>query len=506
MTVTAVAKQDVARGAGVVALSRLGALIEVVTQPVYTWLFGIPTYGLYTALWSAVNLVSNCVDFGFTGALQRVVPQADDETRAHCALKLALIIGVVPSLLVASLVTLAAEPLAHFFNAAPADRPQLVLGIALFAWALPLWTFIEIATAGLRARRAFGPEVRLRVFWEQIVRLALAVAMFAIGMRTLGLLVAHLGSLFVTAALSLRLIGRYYDFSMLLRAPVDRAVLRDLMISGISILPSSIVRRIFQDLPPVLLNVALPGSGGATAAGLYGIARKVSSVPQIIRLTFMYVMAPLASAQAVRDRSAVQPLYAFATRLSTVLVLPLSIALILLGDQILQLFAPEAAAAQPILVALVIGRTVESIVGPAGPVLETIGHRALPLVNSLVGLGVWAMLALMLVPSHDGFGMAVAVSAGWTAAALLALIELRITDRLDAFSKRLWIGLGISAATGAVMWFVDRIVAPLGDRVEAAAVLAIFFPAIWLGLRYGLSRTDREALGPIARRLRIHED
>jgi O-antigen/teichoic acid export membrane protein len=52
-----------------------------VAQPIYTWLFGLATYGLYFALWGAVNLLSNIVDLSMTSALQRIVPAEDEETR-----------------------------------------------------------------------------------------------------------------------------------------------------------------------------------------------------------------------------------------------------------------------------------------------------------------------------------------------------------------------------------------------------------------------------------------
>jgi O-antigen/teichoic acid export membrane protein len=497
----AIAKQDVARGAGTVLLSRLGALIEIVTQPAFTWLFGLPTYGIYIMLWSAVSFVSNTVDLGFTGALQRIVPQADDETRAHSTLKLALIVGVLPSLLTALLVTLAAGPISRQINAAPQDQAELALVVAMFAWALPLWTFIEIATAALRARRVFGPEVRLRIFWEQVVRLVLALAAFAIGLRTLGLFVAHLGSLLVTAALSLRLIARYYDLELLRSAPLDRAMLRRLLGIGTALSPAYMARRLYSDLPTVLLNFMLPGAAGASASGLYGIAHKIATAPQIVRQTFLYVMAPLASAQARHDRSAVQPLYAFATRLSTMLVIPLSATIVLLGEPILALFAPEARAALPILVVLILARTAETCVGPASPILDVMGHRRWILLNAFSGVAIWLVIAFLAVPRWGSIGMATSVGIGLVTAALLALVELRIVDRLDALSKRLWIGLAVSAATVAVMWRADHLAEPYGHVVETVVVLLLFPPALWLGLRFGLSRSDREALQPYARRL-----
>jgi O-antigen/teichoic acid export membrane protein len=46
-----------------------------------------------------------------------------------------------------------------------------------------------------------------------------------------------------------------------------------------------------------------------------------------------------------------------------------------------------------------------------------IGHRILPLVNSLIGLAAWAGLAWWLTPLMGGSGMAIAVSVGVVIAA-----------------------------------------------------------------------------------------
>src|SRR3546814_20539244 len=86
--------------------------------------------------------------------------------------------------------------------------------------------------------------------------------------------------------------------------------------SGGSVLPANIIARLFGDAPPVVINFMIPGGAGAAAAGLYGIARKLSSIPQLVRMAFSYVMGPLASAQARPDRREIQHLFAFATRLS----------------------------------------------------------------------------------------------------------------------------------------------------------------------------------------------
>lgn len=492
----AVSNREVARGAGLAALSRLGALIELVAQPAYTWMFGLATYGVYTVLWAAVNILENIVDLSMTQALQRVVPAARDEAEAHAAVQFALLVSVIPACLAAIGISLSADMIAALVSAAPEDRAQLPLAIALFAWALPLWTFVEVATSAARARRAFGPEIRLRIFWEQLARLGFAVALFGIGVQSLGLLLAHLASLLLTAILSARLLARYYDVRLLLTAPARPALRRELLASGFALLPSAISRRLFNDLPAILLNMAFPGTRGATAAGLFGIARKVASLPLIVRQAFQYVLAPLSSAQARHDRAGIQAIYGFSTRISVVFVVPLAALLMLLAPDILSLFAPEAAAALPVLLVLVLGRAGEAIVGPATPVVEMTGHRILPLVNSLLGLAVWALLGAWMVPVMGATGMAWAVTAGTVLIAWAATIELRWSDGLVAFDAVALRALAAALGASCLLWVAGNLAEPLGAPVRAGLLFVLFWPLLWATLRFGLPVSDRAALRP----------
>lgn len=497
-----VTRQDVARGAGLALVARAGVLIELVAQPIYTLLFGIATYGLYAVLWAAVNIAENVVDLSMTSALQRIVP-TETEHGAHAAVKFALIVTVIPATLIAIAVAGTAQPLAALLSSAPADRDDLALAIALFAFALPLWTFVEVATSAVRARRAFGPEIRLRLFWEQMARLVFAVALYAAGFRLLGLVVAHLASLLLVAGLSVGLLGRYFDLRLMLRAPIAPAMRRALLASGFSILPTSITQRLFNDLPTVILNVILPGASGATAAGLFTIARKISSIPLIVRQAFQYVLAPLAAAQSARDRVAIGPLYRFATRASVAFVVPIGGLLILTGADILSAFGPSAAAALPMLVILVAGRTSEAMVGPATPIVEMIGHRGLPVFNALLGLAVWAALGWALVPTMGGTGMAIAVAVGTVVIAVAAAIELRASDGLSAFDAKLAIGLGVAVAGLAAMTAIGMGLAPYGARPRAVALLLLCPLVTWGALRLGLTRSERGALGRAGRWARL---
>jgi O-antigen/teichoic acid export membrane protein len=496
----AVTRGDVARGAGLAGLSRAGALIEALAQPLFTWLFGLPTYGLYVVLWAAINLAENIVDLSMTAALQRVVPTAGGEDRAHGAVKLALLIAVVPASLIALLVTLNAQSVASLLSAAPADRATLPLAISIFVWALPLWAFVEVATSAARARRAFGPEIRLRIFWEQIARILFALLFFGLGMQSIGLMVAHLCSLVLTACLCVPLLGRYYDLRLLLRAPIDRALAKDLLGTGLALLPSSLSRRLLIDAPPLVLNMMLPGARGATAAGLFEIARKIATIPLIVRQAFHYVMAPLSSAQARADRTALEPLYRFACRVSTALVVPLAGLIVFAGADILSVYRPEAAAALPLLYILVAARGIEAILGPATPIVEMTGHRGLPVLNSVAAACLWGALTAWLVPERGALGMAIATAAATLLAVAAATVELRITEHLVFFDRRLGFALAIALGGVTLMALAEHLT---GGPARFASVLLLWAATSWTALRYGLVRSDREALGGLATKLRL---
>lgn len=495
-----VSRGDVAKGAGLAGVARLGALIEALAQPLYTWLFGLATYGLYVVLWGAINLISNLVDFAMTSALQRAVPAAQDEERAHALVRTALLVAVIPATIVAALVAVNADAVAAILSAAPEDRASLPQAIRIFIWALPLWTFVEVATSAARARRAFGPEIRLRIFYEQVVRILFAIVFFTAGLDHIGLMAAHLCSLIVTALLCLPLLKRYYKPKLLLSARMPRRAALGLVGTGLALLPSTLSQRLLIDAPPVILNLMLPGTRGATAAGLFEIARKISTIPLIVRQAFQYVMAPLSSAQAQAGRATLAPLYRFAARVSTALVVPLAGLLIFGGRDILSLYRPEAQAALALLYTLVAARAVEAIAGPAAPIVEMTGHRGLPLLNSLIGAAVLAVLAAWLAPAHGALGMAIAVAAATLCVTYAAVAELWIADRLSPFDSWLLRGLAVALLGVALMALAEQF---SGGPSRFAAVLAIWAATSWCALRYGLAEDDRAALGGVARKLRL---
>ncbi|WP_033073974.1 lipopolysaccharide biosynthesis protein [Sphingopyxis sp. MWB1] len=499
-----ITSRHVARGLGTTVLARLGAVVEIVAQPLYVLMFGLAGYGLYSVLWAAVNLIENIFDLGMTSAMQRTVPRSASDADAAAALRTALFFGVGPCLIVAGAIAYFAADLAPLLNVAQQDQPLLIPAIRIFVWALPLWAFVEIATSAMRARMAFGPEIRLRILWEQILRLVFAVLFYFAGLGLTGLLLAHLCSLGVTALLSLRMLGRYYSLSAMLRTPRGNPVARHTFWAGLSVLPSNIIARLFGDAPTLILNMLLPGAAGAKAAGLFTIARKLSSVVQLVRIAFTYVMAPLAASAESTERKQVAEIYAYATRLITAIALPLAAVLAAGSAPLLGLFGPEAHIAQAALIILLFARAGEAVLGISVPVLQSVAALHHQLTASLFGVGAALAVGALAVGHLDPLtGVTLAMACGLIVMAAIPALLLLATEKLMPFDHDFAAvalrGGAITLCGGAAALGASH----LPDAAALPLITLIALIAIWSSMRFALPHADRASLGKTGRRLHL---
>lgn len=500
----AVTSRSVARGLGTTVLARLGAVVEIVAQPLYVLMFGLAGYGLYAVLWATINLLENIFDTGMTSAMQRTVPQSASDAEAAVALRTAMIFGVGPCLVIAALIALFAADLGPLLNVAEKDRALVTPAIQIFVWALPLWAFVEIATSALRARMVFGAEIRLRIVWEQVIRLVFAGAFFALGFGLKGLFIAHLCSLAITAVLCVRLLAKYYSFADLWRGPWVTETARNTFWAGLSILPSNIIARLFGDAPALILNLLLPGAAGAAAAGLFTIARKLSSVVQLVRIAFVYVMAPLAASAEREDRTQVADIYAYATRLISAITLPLAAVLAAGSASLLGLFGPQAQDAQAALVILLFARAAEAVLGIAAPVLQVVAAFSQQLTASIFGVAIAVGAGWLIVGHLDPLtGVTLATAIGVVVMAGIPMLQLAITEKLHPFDAQFPAvairAVAITLAAGALTLLADR----LPDLFSLPLIVLIAGASVWLAMRFTLPLADRASLGKTGRRLRL---
>lgn len=492
-------RKRVASGAGIVFLGRLGAVVEAVAIFTFTWLYGASTFGLFAVLWSLLVIATPIADFAMTLTLQRFVPKGTDD-EAHEAIGFALKWSFLLATLIAAVASYSAPYIAGKINADISDAEHLSDVIRFYVWILPFWVLVEVGTAAIRARRTFGPEIRVRILYEQGMRLVAGVAFAMLGWMTYGLFLAHMLAVFFAALLAMRLIAKQLDFKKVLLAPMRGKLPKAMLHYAKPMAPAYMIKSLFSEMPVIFLNQFLPGAAGAAASGYYKIARQVTSVLQMVGQTFEYVMAPLAAEKDGQDdREGLREMFSFVVRISTVVALPFTVALILARFDILSLLKPEFAAAAPAIIALSVARMFEVLAGPSTALIEILGHRLLPIINTLAGLAVMTSFSAYLIPLYGITGGAIAAGLAINTTAILAFVESIILFKMRPYDSRLIKPLIIVLFFSITLLFLDRYVNDYPPPVGVISSLSGFFLTLYMTVRYGLSSSDASALGAFGR-------
>jgi O-antigen/teichoic acid export membrane protein len=330
-----------------------------------------------------------------------------------------------------------------------------------------------------------------------------AAILYLAGFGLTGLFIAHLASLSVTVLLSIRLLARHYRLDLLFADGDEPLLTGQTIKAGISVLPANMVSRLFGDAPPILLNILLPGAGGARAAALYTIARKLSSLIQTVRIAFSYVLAPLASSASRQDASHVRALYAYSTRLITAIVIPLVFALSAGIRPILEFFGNGAEIAYGACLILISARGIEGVLGSAVPIFQVVSDYRRQLAPSLIGLAAAVALGAVLVPLSPLSGMAASVSAGLLLAAAIPMLMLQrhqdIHPFRDGFARTALRAIAVGVPVAALAWSATLL--PRGAAL--AVILVVALGGLWCTGRFALAEADRKTLGKTGRALRL---
>lgn len=507
-------KAVMARGAGLALLGRSGALIELVSFFLFTQMYGSQTFGLFMTLWGLVQGLAIISDFGMTMALQRFIPGTADAVSAGRVLKYAVNTSLAISCLVGIAMAAFAPALAGVINANEADSEHLVLIIQLYALAVPLWSMIEVATGAIRARSIFGPEVKVRIFYEQGFRLVFGVLFWVIGFVSLGLFVSHLIGLAVTAVFAFRLVHKHYGLQHLIaRTGLGASLGKEMVFYSSSMMLPNFAKKWHSWLPVIFLNVMLPGARGAEAAGVYAAARKLVSVLNVFRESFEYVLAPLAAANSgLEERAKLREMLAFATRVSVAAFIPMATLVICYRHELLRQSGSEFVAGAGALLILVIGRSLEVTWGPSTSILAMIGKYRIPFLNAAAGVIATALLAYFLIPRPELFGgglrgsmiaAAIAAAGGINVSAILGFLEVRYIYGLKPYDRRLLRPIGTALALSAVMATIYTATDGMWRAGYFALGIVILLLALIVLVRVGFTREDAQLIVPrkLARRM-----
>lgn len=489
-------QQTIAKNAGIAFLGQSAAVVEALGLLVFTWLYSTAVVGLFFTLWAALKVLTAVTEFAMTTSQQRYTPASGTPAGSAKVFKTALSVSLLTSILGALLIVFFAPGIASYFESGAIPEQTFVDIIRIYAWALPFWTMVEVVTASVRAQQKFGPEIRVRIFYEQGIRLVAGVAFFFLGFEVFGLFYAHLVSIVIAGLLALKLAGRFYDWREVRKAHIDEAFLRDFLSFSTFMMPANFIKKMFIVGSVIIVNKAL----GAEAAAIYGLGRHISSVLQVVHLSFEYVMAPFASLKnALAKKRELEEIYAFTTRIIAALVMPFGVLLIYISRDILTVFRPDYAAATGVIIILTAGRITEALMGTSAAMVEMLGHRIFPFLNNAIGLAVLFILQYYLKVDYGVYGIAIATAVGFNVISALSLAEAYSFYGLSPYTRATIRPFMVSFALSAFMGIAFVIADLLPHYIHFTFSLVCIYFAIMVLVRYGLSEADAASLGRIGR-------
>ena len=323
-----------------------------------------------------------------------------------------------------------------------------------------------------------------------MIRLLVVVSLFFAGWSTRALYIGHLISLGATCLLCVRLLAKNFELRLMFKGPLVDDMFHATLKAGLAVLPTNIALRIFGDGPAIALNAILPGASGAVATSLYIVARKISSLVQLVRTAFAYVLAPLASALSKDGKEKVSSIYGFSTRVLVTLALPLAAVLGAMGPTILPVFGPGVEQALIAVWILLASRAFEAVCGAAAPIQQVVSAHRHQLVGSITGVVLAFVIGGYFTPQYGLNAMAWAVAIGLAAASAIPMIQLNLHDDLHPFERPflavLLKALGVAIA-GSLLIVAIQFVPLLAQRVLFAGLVLVAFafaPRVAIGLAF----------------------
>lgn len=361
---------------------------------------GDTTYGLWVLVGSVVAY-GFLLDFGITGAVTKYV--AEYRTRGEGEMGRSLIATALwtntgVGLLVVVASVLLAPVFTSLFDISPADRITAIWLFLLAGAGVGITLPCSTTTAVLRGLQRFDLINIIGVTATLITAAATALVLI-LGGGVIGLAIIGIA---VPLLMQLPSIWFIYRIAPELRyggLGVSRSHLKKLISYSSSIFLMNLGGYLESRTDEIVIGGFLPIS----AVTPYSLARRLSSLPQMLTEQFLTLLLPMASEIDAKDDSAqLRSLYIISTRVTLALLLPISVVLVILTKPLLTAWVGEAYAEYSYLVLILIAASViDTSQWPAGFVLQGMARHH-PLAGMTIASGVSNLILSIFLVSRLG--------------------------------------------------------------------------------------------------------
>ncbi len=379
------------------------------------------------------------------------------------------------------------------------NKPDLVPLLRIFAFGVPFWNLLFIATFAIQGFRHMNWMVTVRNLAQPGAALAAVVAA-----GLLGASLAHGTFAYVLSVVAVLGLGTLVVRRLSARAPdAEPPPLREVLLFSFPLIWTQLVAYGVRQQETLILAYFLP----AADVGVYNAALKTAVMVGFILQGTTAIFTPIIAAlHRAGDLEQLRRLNRTVARWCFTFALPCFWVCVLFGRQILSLWGHRFEDAWPVLVLLAGAQLANVATGTAGTVLIMGERQKIELVNSILALLLGLLLDVLLIPRLGIVGAAVGACASMTAVNVLRVIQIQRLWKANPINARYLKPLAAGLAAAAAALALSRALTaglwlgPWAALLAGSSVLMVVYAAaLWL---LGLEADDVAVARGFLRRLR----
>lgn len=446
---------------------------------------GASALGAYYWASSIANILGEFARLGTGQGISYFVPKLEASKNKLSGRLLSFIIKLVlfNSIIVAFVLFIFAAQVSALLQ-----KPHYVLLLRIFAISIPLGILWPLIYRYLISHFEVKITVLFGDFFRPLFRIIFLIVFIIIGARSFSLI---LSDIFVGA--SMIVLGFYILFKLYGKdsfvGNLDIAQKQAFLSYSLPFLPLNLIRS------NRMIIVILGFFVGMTKIGIFSISLKLAAISTFLLVGINFIFRPMLSKLfAENNHETLVSVYKSITRWIFIGTLPVAFLLVLYPASFLSLFGKKFETGALVLVIISLGYFFDFATSTTQSIIAMSGRSWMSLMNEIANFVCIIVLSIILIPSFQLIGAAVAVSVGIVLVNILRLIQSYEIIGCSPFSPYLIKPIIAAILAGAISYFFFPIgkIYPLFNLMTLVGMFSLTYAACIL--LFGINKEDKMLL------------
>ncbi len=428
--------------------------LQFVSGLLVIWLVTTAEYGFISLAYVLINLMATIAGLGFISGLPRFMAAEKNglqNPRVTAAVSSAVLLGLIVGTTLSALMYTSAPFLSYAFG-----KDELADILKLFSLLVVPLSTLRILSAVFRGLGNTKAKVLFVDLALSASRLALIWLVLVVGAGFESVLLAYIASAWLAVLMFTLYTVR--TLRSVLRPRIDWGVAKELLFFSLPLLGVGLAANVMGWSGTLVLGAF----SSTDEVAFFNVPMRVVFLIQLPLVAVSYLYLPVVTdliANGGQDK--LREMYAITTKWAFLLTLPLLLYLFLDTEFIIGLlFGERYRGIEWVLRILVIGYSLNTLVGPNGTTLMSAGSNSTVFTGVLLAAGGAVALCLLLVPQYGAMGAALGtalaqfVSNGYLS--IMLYIKMGIKPFSIAYLKPVILTIILSVATAFYVGIEDQ--------------------------------------------------